>query len=66
MKHKNRLLSFSRPSKNILAIATVFLAVFFIAMNSSAQNNQDRQYLSAVESDPPKNGLDAGVSTAKR
>ncbi|MBW4534316.1 MAG: beta-lactamase family protein [Pleurocapsa minor HA4230-MV1] len=56
MKPKNSLLSFSRTSKNLLAIASVLFVVFFIAVNSSAQDNQKKQYLSAGESDPIKMG----------
>ncbi len=56
MKRKNHFLSFSRISKNILGLTTVLFAVFFITVNSSAQNNQEKQYLSAGESDPIKMG----------
>lgn len=56
MKRNNHSLSFSRISKNILGLTTVFLIVFFIAMNSSAQDNQEKQYLSAGESDPIEMG----------
>ena len=56
MKHKNSLLSFFPTSKKLLVIATVLVVFFFFAVNSSAQTNQDRQFLSAVESDPIKMG----------
>lgn len=56
MKPKNSLLSFSRTSKNVLAIATILIIIFFTVMSSSARDNQDRQDLSAGESNPIKMG----------
>ena len=65
MKRKNNLLSFSPTSKNLLAIATVLFVVFFITVNSSAQDNQDKQYLTAGESDPIKMGWMQGFPPPK-
>lgn len=66
MKPKNSSLSFSRTSKNLLAIASVLFVVFFIAVNSSiAQDNQKEQYLSAGESDPIKMGWMHGFPPPK-
>ena len=56
MKQRNSILLFSRTFKNLLAIATVFFVIFFITVNSSAQDNQAKQYLTAAESDPIKLG----------
>ena len=65
MKRKNSSLLFSRTSKNLLAIATVLFVVFFITVNSSAQDNQDKQYLSAGESDPIEMGWMQGFPPPK-
>lgn len=74
MKQKNSLLSFSRTSKNLLAIARsapakpiaiALCIIFFTVMSSSAQDSQDRQYLSAGESDPIKMGWMQGFPPPK-
>lgn len=74
MKQKNSLLSFSRTYKNLLAIArsapakSIAIAlciIFFTVMSSSAQDSQDRQYLSAGESDPIKMGWMQGFPPPK-
>lgn len=65
MKHKNSTLLFSRTSKNLLAIATVLSIIFFTVMSSSAQDNQNKQYLSAGESDPIEMGWMQGFPPPK-
>ena len=56
MNYKNKPISLSRNLRKISQITTVFLIIFFIAMNSYAQSNSDQKFLSAVESDPIKMG----------
>ena len=56
MNYKNKPISLSRILRKISQITTVLLIIFFIAMNSCAQSNSDRKFLSAVESDPIKMG----------
>ena len=58
-------MKFFSTSKNILGLTTVLLIVFFIAVNSSAQNNQKQQYLSAEASDPIKMGWMQGFPPPK-
>ena len=56
MNYKNKPISLSRILRKISQITTVLLIIFFIAMNSCAQSNSERKFLSAVESDPIKMG----------
>lgn len=55
----------SRHLKTISKLITALFAVFLIVMSSSAQTNQDQQFLSARESDPIKMGWMQGFPPPK-
>lgn len=65
MKQRNSILLFSRTSKNLLAIASVLVVIFFTIMSSSAQDDRAKQYLTAAESDPIKLGWMQGFPPPK-